>query len=81
MWNIKKAPIDILCINETGLGSTFTDAQVKIDGHQFPPFRKGRNAKCGGKCVFIRHGLIIKRLTIFKTKTAETNNLHRINYF
>ena len=60
MWNIKKAPIDILCIDETKLDSSFPDAQFKIGGYQFPPFRKDRNTKGGGKLVFIRHGLLVK---------------------
>ena len=60
MWNIKKTPIDILCIDETKLDSTLPDAQFKIDGHQFSPLKNDRNAKGGGKIVFIRHGLIVK---------------------
>ena len=33
---LKKAPIDILCIDGTKLDSSFPDAKFKTDGHQFP---------------------------------------------
>ena len=69
---LKKAPIDILCIIETKSDRSFHDGQFKVDRYQFPPFRKDRNAKDGCKIVFIRHVLIVKRLKIFETKTAET---------
>ena len=35
---VEKAPIDILCIDETKLDDTFPDAQFKIDNYQYPPF-------------------------------------------
>ena len=44
---------------------------MKIDGYQFPPFRKDRRVKGGGKIGFIWHGPIVKRLKIFETKTAK----------
>ena len=69
---LKKAPLDILCVDETKLDDSFPDSQFKVDGYQFPPFRRDRNAKGGGKIVFIRNGLIVKRLQTFETKTAET---------
>ena len=33
---LKKAPMDILCIDGTKLDSSFLDAKFKIDGYQFP---------------------------------------------
>ena len=63
---LHKAPIDILCIEETKLDETFPDAQFMIENYQFPPFRRDRNNKGGGKMVFIRKELLNKR-----------NNLHR----
>ena len=68
---LKKALINILCIDETKLDCSFPDAQFKIDGYQFPLFKKDRNAKGGSKIVFIRHVLVVKRFKIFETKTAE----------
>ena len=38
-----------LCIDETKLDTSFPDSQFKIDGYQFPLFRKDRDSKDGGK--------------------------------
>ena len=38
--NISTSKIDILCIDETKLDTSFSDSQFKIDGYQFPLFRK-----------------------------------------
>ena len=71
------SPLDILCIDETKLTPDFPDAQFSINGYQHPPFRRDRvntnsNSFGGGKLVFIKEGLICKRLETFETKTAET---------
>ena len=55
-----KAPIDILCTDETKLDDSFPDAQFLIENSHFPPFRKDRNSNGGGKMVFIRKELIAK---------------------
>ena len=49
------APINILCVNETKLDSSFSDHQFKIEGYQFPPFRRDRNSK-GGKISLFTGG-------------------------
>ena len=67
-----KAPIEILCVDETKLDSSFPEAQFKIENYQYPPFRRDRNSKGGGKIVFVRKGIISKQLSEFETKTAET---------
>ena len=59
---LHKAPIDILCIDETKLDETFPDAQFMIENYQFPPFRRDRNKKGNGKMVFIWKELLVKRL-------------------
>ena len=46
---LSNAPIDVLCVDETKLDSSFPDHQFKIEGYQFPPFRGDRNSKGGGK--------------------------------
>ena len=46
---VDKVLIDILCIDETKLDDTFPDAQFKINNYQYPPFRRDRNQKGGGK--------------------------------
>lgn len=68
-------PVEILCIDETKLDDSFPDAQFKIEGYQFPPFRRDRNKNGGGKIVFIKDGLIAKRLNDFETKVSETISL------
>ena len=68
----KESPIDILCVEETKIDSTYPDAQFKINDYQFPPFRRDRNKYGGGKIVFIRQGLITRRLPKFETKVSET---------
>ena len=69
---LHKAPIDILCIDETKLDETFPDAQFMIENYQFPLFKRYRNKKGGGKMVFIRKELLAKRLEEFETKSTET---------
>ena len=49
---LSKAPIDLLCIDETKLDSSFPDAQFKIDDYHFPPFRRDRDINGGGKIIF-----------------------------
>ena len=45
--NISTSKIDILCIDETKLDTSFSDSQFKIDGYQFPLFRKDWSSKVG----------------------------------
>ena len=68
----KESPIDILCVGETKIDPSYPDAQFQINDYQFPPFRRDRNKYKGGKIVFIRQGLITRRLPKFKTKVSET---------
>ena len=69
-------PIDIICIDETKLTCDFPDSLFNIEGYQFPPYRRDRNDKLtcrgGGKIVFVKTGLITKRLKSFETINAET---------
>ena len=69
---IKKAPLDIICIDETKLDQSFPDSQFYIENYQFPPFRRDRDSKGGGKMVFIKNGLIVKRIKDLETKISET---------
>ena len=63
---VNKAPIDILCIDETKIDESFPDSQFLIENYQFPPYRRDRNSKRGGKIVYVRQGLISKRLKSFE---------------
>ena len=69
---LSNAPIDVLCVDETKLDSSFPDHQFKIEGYQFPPFRRDRNSKGGGKLVYLRECFIAKRIPKFETEKAET---------
>ena len=57
---LSKASIDILSVDETKLNASFPDHQLKISGYQWPPIRKDRNSKGGGKIVFLRKDFIAK---------------------
>ena len=35
-----KAPLDIVCIDETQLAESFPDFQFNMENYQFPPFRR-----------------------------------------
>ena len=45
----RKAPIDLLCIDESKLDAFFPDAQFQIKGYQYPPFRRDRDKNGGRK--------------------------------
>ena len=64
--------LDIFCTDETKLDDSFPDHQFKIDGYQFPPFRKDRNKFGGGKTVYIKDSLIVKTINDFETNISET---------
>ena len=66
-----ESPTDILCVDETKIDPNYPDAQFQIDDYQFPPFRRDRNKYGGGKIVFIRPGIITRRLPKFETKVSE----------
>ena len=68
----KKAPFDILCVDETKIDSSFPDAQFHIEGYQYPPFRRDRDENGGGKIVYIKEGIITKRISNLEGKSSET---------
>ena len=41
----KTAPLEILCVDETKLDSSFPNAQFRIDGYILPPYRSDRDGK------------------------------------
>ena len=67
-----KAPIDLLCIDETKLDASFPDAQSHIEGYQYPPFRRDHDKNGGGKMVFLREVVIAKRLYSYEDNTSGT---------
>ena len=48
-----KAPIDLLCIDETKLNASFPDAQFHIEGYQYLPFRQDHDRNGGGGKWFL----------------------------
>ena len=70
-----KSPLNIFCIDETKIDSSFPDAQFHIDGYQFPPLLKDRNQNGGGKNVYIKEGIITKRLIDLEGKNSETKTM------
>ena len=54
------------------MDDSFPDHQFKIDGYQFPPFRRDKNKFGEGKNVYVKNGLIIKRINHFETNISET---------
>ena len=69
---LKISLLEIICVDETKLDNSFPDQQFKIEGFQFPPFRRDRNKFGGGKIVYVKDGLIANRLTEFETAESET---------
>ena len=69
---IPKAPLDVFCVDETKLGDSFSNSQFILESFQFPPFRRDRNSKGGGKLVYVKQGIIAKRLENLETKFSET---------
>ena len=69
---IAKAPLDVFCIDETKLDESFPNSQFILENFQFPPFRRDRNSKGGGKLVYVKQGIIVKRLENLETKFSET---------
>ena len=69
---MSKAPHDIVCTDETKLDESFPDFHFHMESYQFPPFRRDRNSKGGGKLVFVKNGLIAKRVKDLETIVSET---------
>ena len=65
--------MDILCIDETKIDSSFPDSQFYIEGYQFPPspFRRDRDINGGGKIVYIKNGIIAKRISNLEGISTE----------
>ena len=51
------------------------DHQFKIDGNHFSPFRRNRNKFGEWKNVYVKDGLIVKRLNGFETNISDNISL------
>ena len=67
-----KTQIHVLCVGETKLDQSFPDAQFHIEGYQYPTFRRDHNKNCGGKIVYVKEGLIPKRILEYENINIET---------
>ena len=70
--------MNILCIDEIKLDTSFPDSQFKIDGYQFPLFRKDRDSKGFGIIVSCGKALLPSACPIAKDRAL--NNLYRANH-
>ena len=52
------------------LDAFYLNAQFHIEKYQFPPFRRDKNKHERGKLVFLRNGIIAKRLESLKGKES-----------
>ena len=68
---IAKVPLDVFCIDETKLDDSFPNSQFILENVQFPPFRRDRNSKGGGKLVYVKQGSLLK-LEILKNSFSKT---------
>ena len=57
---LHKAPIDMLCIDETKLDETFPDAQFLIENYQFPPLEETEIKKGVGKWFLLGRNCLLK---------------------
>ena len=65
-------PLDVFCVDETKLDDSFLNSQFILKNFQFSPFCRDRNSKGIRKLVYIKQGIIAKRLENLKTKFSET---------
>ena len=68
----KISPLEILCVDQTKLDSSFPNSQFRIDGYIYPPYRRDRDNHGGGGIVFIREGLITIRLENLEQKSQKS---------
>ena len=47
-------PLEIICVDETRLDSSFPNSQFRIDGYIFPPYRRDRDNHGGGDSFYKR---------------------------
>ena len=62
----------MFCADETKLDDSFPNSQFILEDFQFPPFRRNRNTKGDGKLVYVKQGIIAKRLENLETKFSQT---------
>ena len=71
----RKAPINLLCVDETKLDASFPDVQFYIEGYEYPPFMRDRKKYGEAKMILLRGDLIAKRLYAYEATTSKTISL------
>ena len=66
-----KTSIDVLCIDEAKLSSSYPNAQFHIQKYQFPLLRKDRIKNRGGTLVYVKDGIVAKRLETLEWKHSK----------
>ena len=62
----------MFCLDETKLDDSFRDSQFALEHFQFPSFHRDQNSKGGGKLVYVKQGIIAKRLENLETNFSVT---------
>ena len=68
---LREIGLEYISISETKLDASFPNAQFKVDGYHFPPFRKDRNGHGGGLIVFVKNDIIASRFTEYEPQEIE----------
>ena len=69
---IDKTPLDILGVDATKLDENLPDLQFQLKYDQFSQLLRDRNSKGGGKMVFAKQGLLVKRIQSLETTISVT---------
>ena len=62
---IENIPLDYPVPSETKSGESFPNGQSNLDGYQIRA-RRDRDKNCGGLILFVRRGIICKRISDFE---------------
>ena len=68
----RKTQIHVLCIDETKLDESFPDAQFHTKGYRYLAFRKNCNKNGGRKIVYVKEGILAKRILEYQNINIET---------
>ena len=69
---IQNIPLDYLVLSETKLDESFPNAQFNLDGYEIRG-RRDRDKNGGSLNVFVRRGIICKRISDFELKYQKVD--------
>ena len=67
---IQNIPLDYLVLSETKLDESFPNAQFNLDGYELGA-RRDRDKNGGGLIMFVKRGIICKRISDFELSFSE----------